>query len=207
MNGLPASRQKKSLSFGFTLIELLISMVIFAVLAVMAYGGLAAVIKASTGVQSRIEKLESLQKTFMLLERDIRQLVLRPVASDAGGLRPALEGGLGDALLEFTRGGYPNPADENRSSLLRVVYTLENGERLIRDRRSYLDQLSFTEKTVHPYLLDNVDEIVIRFLDNAGKWQSQWGGGNTNTLPTAVEITLKHKEWGEIRRLIPVYGY
>ena len=206
MNSLPISIRKEYLSCGFTLIELLISMVIFAVLAVMAYGGLASVIKASTGVQERIEKLESLQRTFMLFERDIRQLVQRPIITDTGDVKSALEGGLGrDALLEFTRGGNPNPVDENRSSLFRVIYKLEDGL-LVRYKRSKLDLL-FGAKSVYSNLLDNVEGIAIRFLDSTGKWQNEWGGGKANVLPTAVEITLKHQEWGEIRRLIPVYGY
>ena len=205
MNSLQKSVRMNTLC-GFTLIELLIAMVIFAVLSVMAYGGLASAIKASGGVQARIVKLKQLERTFMHFERDIRQLVPRQVTTSDGGVKPALEAGLsGDALLEFTRGGNPNPTGVNRSSLFRVAYKLEEGG-LKRYRQYEVDSAYLTE-ALYTSLLNEIDEVVFRFLDDKGKWQAEWGRGNVNKLPTAVEITLRHQKWGEIRRLIPVYGY
>ncbi len=58
-------------------------------------------------------------------------------------------------------------------------------------------------------LIDNLNEVTIRFLDQNAEWQEQWpplnatGGadsGNTTEL-IGIEIILDLKDWGEIRRL------
>ena len=71
-----------------------------------------------------------------------------------------------------------------------------------------MDRAQETEakKTI---LLDNLDEVTIRFLDQNAEWQEQWpplnatsfaGSGNTTEL-VGIEIVLHLKDWGEIRRL------
>ena len=58
-------------------------------------------------------------------------------------------------------------------------------------------------------LIDNLNEVTIRFLDQNAEWQEQWpplnatsGTDGTNTTELiGIEIVLDLKDWGEIRRL------
>jgi len=192
---------------GFTLIEVLVAMAIFAVLALMAFGGLRTVINVSSSVQNRVEKLEALQRTFMLLERDFYQLIPRQMNTDGGDVRAALEATPNNArLFEFTRGGQPNPADVKRSSLIRVAYILDDAK-LKRIKWNRIDHLSGAQ-TVEIILLENVDSMTTRFLDVNDVWQTRWGQNqnDTGTIPKAIELTLEHQYWGKIRWLIPIYA-
>ncbi len=199
------AQAKKQLAF--TLIELLIAMAIFAVMAALAFGGLRSVIATSSGVEQQIERLESLQRTVMFLERDVRQLAARPVNTEVAKRRYALQAGPnGDILLEFTRAGNPNPGGLTRSSLQRVRYVLEEGV-LIRQTWDQVDSL-LSDEPVKLKLLDKLKGVKFKFLDINNKWQTNWGiRGPLDQLPLAVEIVLEHEQWGEVRRLIPVFGF
>jgi type II secretion system protein J len=58
-------------------------------------------------------------------------------------------------------------------------------------------------------LIDNLESVSIRFLDNNAQWQEEWPPMNTgasisntiSTQPLAVEVILTLTDWGEIRRL------
>ena len=189
---------------GFTLIEVLVAMSIFAVVSIMAFSGLRTVISVSGGVQKKVEKLEALQRTFMLLERDFYQLVPRKMNTDGGDVKAALEARPNtERLFEFTRGGQANPADAKRSSLIRVAYLVDE-EKLKRLKWNNVDHL-YADQAAEIILLENVEDISTRFLDAKGQWTTSWGQkqNNVKTIPRAIEIILKHKYWGEIRWLIP----
>lgn len=192
---------------GFTLIELLIAMLVFAIMATLAYGGLRAVIRTSSGVEAQVEQLESLQRCVLFLERDFRQLVGRQINTEVNThLSAVLMQQGSDVLIEFTRSGNPNPAGLIRSSLQRVRYVLEDGT-LIRLSWDQVDHLQGTEPVSLP-LLDNLENVTFKLLDKNNQPQSHWGDSDaTGALPVAVEVELEHKKWGKIRRLIPVSGF
>ncbi len=190
---------------GFTLIELLIAMVIFAILATLAYGGLSSLIRTSSGVEAHIERLEKLQRCVMFLERDLRQLVARPINTDVAARQAAVVMEPNSVrLIDFTRAGNPNPAGLYRSSLQRIRYTLEEGV-LTRLSWDYVDHLQ-SDVPVKLPLLDQLNGVEFRLLDDRNKWQTRWNNKNLTQLPLAVEVVLEHKQWGKIRRLIPVTG-
>lgn len=196
-------------SRGFTLIELLIAMVVFAVLAVMAYSGLRAVIKTGEGVERQIEQLESLQRAMLVIESDLRQMMPRAVNTDLGKRESAfLLDDSGAEVMRFTRGGRQNPASLLRSSLQRVHYIIEDGV-LVRKSWGYADNSGVLEPSTMR-LLEKVTDVNVRFLDAEFKWQTSQrnqNNSNLNQLPLAVEITIQHELFEDIRRLIPVAGY
>ncbi|MCQ8131101.1 PulJ/GspJ family protein, partial [Methylomonas rivi] len=63
---------------GFTLLELLVAMAIFAIMAVMAYGGLKTVIDTRRATQAKAAQLRQLQQALYLLNEDLQQAVSRP---------------------------------------------------------------------------------------------------------------------------------
>ena len=202
-NNIPSARQK-----GFTLLELLIASIIFAIMAIMAYGGLANVMDNSKSSQTALKRLQQVQQSVSVLNRDFLQILPRAVRDEYGNVQPALSAGNNiDNLVEFTRGGRVNPANLLRSTLLRVAYRLEE-EKLVRLQWPQLDNAPGAEAK-QTMLIDDVENVSIRFLDQNGEWQELWpplnsaGGTNTGntTELTAIEIVLQLKDWGDIRRL------
>ena len=186
---------------GFTLLELLVALAIFALVSVMAYGGLASVLDQQFATEDIAAQLARLQKTYLLLQRDFEQVVPRPVRDEYGDTLAPL---LGDSQLQFTRGGWSNPAGHPRSSLRRVAYRLEDQE-LTRYAWSVLDRAQNSEPLEQP-LLDGVTEISSRYMVENDEWQDSWppatvaaiGDTETFSLPLAVEIQLEHERFGLI---------
>jgi len=195
---------------GFTLIELLAAIAIFAVMAVMAYGGLSAVLRAHDAVEVSLKRTAEIQKAVFRLQSDFEQARLRPVRDEYGDVQPAFisreEGRDGIARIEFTRGGARNPRLAPRSSLERVAYGLKE-KQLLRYNWLALDRAE-EEGLVELVLLDGVESIEWRFLDNKSQWHSNWpprdAGESAETLPKVVELTLKTKDWGELRHLFRI---
>lgn len=207
---MTASKQQ-----GFTLLELLIASIIFAIMAIMAYGGLDNVISNSQASKQALKRLQQIQQTVSVLNRDFRQLIPRPIRDEFGNTQPYLSAGNNiDYLVEFSRGGRVNPGGLLRSTLLRVAYRFDE-EALVRLQWPQLDRTQEQEpkKTT---LIDNLEEVSIRFMDPTGEWQEQWpplnatptnspgGIAVAKTYPLAIEIILQLKDWGEIRRLYQI---
>lgn len=196
-------------SRGFTLIELLVAMAIFAVVAVMAYGGLDSILKARNSSEVAAQKLAALQTSFAILERDIEQAANRAIRDNYGDEQPPLVGS--DDTLEFTRSGRRNPAGFSRSHLQRVAYAIED-EALMRASWQVLDRAQDSDAISGP-LFEEVESVAFSYLDDKLKWQSEWPVRNLSQqnapppgLPKAIEMTIETEEWGEIRRLFRVAG-
>ena len=192
---------KITVSKGFTLLELMVAMVIFSFMSIMAYSALANVFKSNEVISSQEVKLKKLQRSMMFIERDLRQLVLRSRSSGYGqSVSPALDYGLdSEGIIEFTRAGNSNPAGLVRSSLQRVRYVVDEGKfsRLSWNIVDHIDA-----EPVSMLLLENVESLVFRFLDNKNNWQETWS--STAQTPKAIELTLEHKNWGKIIRLFSI---
>ncbi len=197
-------------SRGFTLLELLIAITIFAVVAALAYGGLATVLRARQETSASALQLRALQQAVFLIERDTTQLVVRPIRDEYGDRQPALYGG--DGRIEFTRGGWANPAGQVRSELQRVAYLVRDHQ-LIRDSWQVLDRAPDSVPYEAP-LLDDVTDLQLRFLDEKNEWTDSWPPLDRSTTspaatvppPRAAEITLVTARWGTITRLIRLPG-
>jgi general secretion pathway protein J len=186
---------------GFTLLELLVALAIFSVIAVMAYGGLATVLDQSALTEERADQLGMLQKTYLIMQRDLEQVVPRAVRDEFGDRLAPLTG---TPLFQFTRGGWRNPLNHPRSTLQRVGYTLEDGE-LTRHTWAVLDRAQDSKPT-DQILARDITDLQVRFLDEGNRWQEQWPkeqlGGNQEEsaadLPKALELTLEHDFFGTL---------
>jgi len=191
---------------GFTLLELLIASIIFAIMALMAYGGLDNVISNSKSSQQALKRLQQIQQSVSVLNRDMSQIIPRTIRDEYGNVQPYLIAGSNvDNLIEFTRGGRVNPANLLRSTLLRVAYQFDD-EKLVRLQWPQLDRAQEVEAK-QTALIDEVEEFTLRFLDQNAEWQEQWpplnsaGDGDNPVQLHAIEIVMQLKDWGEIRRL------
>jgi general secretion pathway protein J len=186
---------------GFTLLELMVAMVIFSFMSIMAYSALANVFKSNEVITEQETKLKKLQRSMMFIERDLRQLVLRSRSSGYGQpASPSLDSGLdSEGIIEFTRAGNSNPTEQSRSSLQRIRYTVEE-EKLNRLSWNFVDHID--SEPVKMLLLENVESLSFKFLDNKNNWKENWA--SLTEIPKAIELTLEHKNWGKIVRLFSI---
>ena len=197
-------------SHGFTLLELLISLTIFALIAAMAYSGLNQVLVARNNSDQQAGQLADVQRAFMFLERDIEQTVPREIRDGYGDLQPALVGNItGDYLLELTHAGWRNPANNTRSNLQRVAYTVRD-EKLIRAIWYMLDRAQ-DSKPYESELMSGVKTFEMRYMNKAHEWVTGWpdtlaGAKPDRSPPLAVEITIESTAFGKITRLFRVPG-
>lgn len=204
---------------GFTLVEVLIAMAITVLVAAIAYSSLARVMAGVEGLRESADRSYEVNRAMMILTRDMRHFVPRPVRDEFGELEPALVGGeLARFALSFTRTGWHNPLEHPRSSLQRVNYRIED-DALWRDSYVVLDRAGDTEPR-STLLLDNVETFALAFLGKAqgaridredgvidtSSWPENWVPDNSApgvdlAPPEVLEITLTLTDWGEIRRL------
>jgi general secretion pathway protein J len=194
---------------GFTLFELLVAVAIFGVVSYMAYTGLMQVMNAREHTGNVEQRLATIQKAFLHLERDLHHLVRRPIRNGFGNVEGELIGDeLADYRLTLTRGGRHVPKRIARSTLQRVGYLMED-EVLYRVSWPVLDQAQDTEPR-KTRLLENVESFEIRFLKNDGEWETSWDSVGTPAqvpgavaigIPRAVAINITLKDFGEINRI------
>ncbi|ALG68833.1 type II secretion system minor pseudopilin GspJ [Beggiatoa leptomitoformis] len=198
---------------GFTLLELLIALAIFAVIAVLAYGGLSVVLDVRAQTDLQAKTLAQLQLALSLLARDVEQAVNRPIRNKYGDTESAFIGE--PTFIEFTRAGWRNPTQSTRSTLQRVRYFWHE-QQLWRSYWLVLDQAQDSQAETG-VLLTDITNLQIRFLDNRLQWHEQWppdaqavvtqveNGEKLDPLALkAIELVLTVKSWGKLTRLLRV---
>ncbi len=195
---------------GFTLLELLVAITVFATMSVMAYGGLRNVIDNSEAAEQALARLKNVQTAISIISRDLSQLARRDIRDEYGNRQRYLQTPQNpDRLIEFTRSGQRNPAALARSHLQRIAYQLQQGT-LYRLHWPQLDRAPGVE-AYQRAVLDQVNNVDFRFLDDNRNWHNQWppldANADGNALPPqprAIEITLELDDWGKIIRLYEV---
>lgn len=209
---------RRSRASGFTLLEILVAVGIFALFSAMAYGSLLRILDTRDRLQTERDFWRGLTLSLMQIEEDLAQARPRSVRNPNGlpDPRPAFIGqpvdsrALGDASIEFTRGGQLVLGDGARSDLQRIGYRLRDGN-LVKLIWPAVDQAPASEAREAP-LLEHIQEMRLRFYAPAGGWVDYWppppGSGNVNIdpLPAALEMTLKIQDRGNIVRVFRVRG-
>ncbi len=196
---------------GFTLLEVLITIAILAGVLLASYEAQRVVINSQKVTTEAFDRMQSLERTMYWLSEDFKNLVNRKVTNDAGAEEKAVESGNdGEYVIKMTRSGWRNPAPESlppRSSLQRVGYALNN-DRLV---RHYWPQVDVAQqvKPKKRLLIDQIEKLDIRFMDEAKEWHTQWPPLNVGTVdllpnPIAVEVSLVSEDLGELKRLFAV---
>jgi general secretion pathway protein J len=199
----------KQTSSGFTLLELVVAMAVFAIMAAIASSGLNNVLIARQLTETHSEQLHQLQLAMSWFARDIEQIVNRGVRSEYGEMLPPVVGNDFEGyLLELTRGGWRNPANQPRSHLQRVAYAVRD-EQLVRAYWRVLDRAE-DSKPFENVLLDGVKAVEIRYLAADDEWRTSWpelsttGNVNPEVMPRAIEVNVDTRQFGKITRLMRV---
>lgn len=193
---------KRKLQFGFTLIEMVVAIAIFAVVGVLAYGGLNRVLDSQSHLQASAEILKNLQLTFRYFERDINQLINRSIRNQYGDIQPSVVGDE-DKAISFTHSGWRNPANLVRSHLQRVTYEVSENT-LTRYTWAHLDG-AIAEEFFATDLMEDVESFTMRYLDRSNQWHTTWPPLNIDAqqigMPRALEVTIKIETMDEIKRI------
>ena len=204
---------------GFTLIEVLIALAITAFVSAIAYTSLSTALLGVESTRATADRTYQINRAWMIITRDMRHFIDRPVRDEFGEVEPALMGGPAARFtLSFTRSGWHNPNDNLRSHLQRVNYRVEEGA-LWRDSYPVLDRASNTAPR-EVKLLDDVEYLEVGFLGSLDAvqggtdtvaldtrdWLENWVGdsgapGTELPPPLALEIRLQLEDWDEMRRL------
>lgn len=144
---------------GFTLIELLVSLTIFAVLAAAGWQVFSQLQQTRERVDKQAEKLSQLQQAYMQLQRDITQIVNRPVMEN-GEQVAALT--LSRQSLSFTKSASIDPRYLVQSPLERVRYEVKDNT-LIRYNVKQLD--NDNETPLPMTVLTDVERVKFSALD------------------------------------------
>lgn len=192
---------------GFTLLELLVALAIFAVLGVLAYGGLRHVITLDSGLRTALARHERLELSMLVLTEDLRHAVPRSVRDALGEREPALHAGLDGELLTLTRAAPDLPGLRDGAALVRVRYRLVDGA-LYRDVWARLDRTPGTGFSSRR-LLEGVDTLALRFFADAA-WSEYWpraaAAATADILPRGIEIAIDFGDGGEVRRVVARAG-
>lgn len=171
---------------GFTLIEVLIALSIFSIMAVMCTSVLFTVFSSKDKTTEHADRLNDIQVAMVLIEQDITQIVVQPLA-------------LQQTQLEFSRGGMINPSTSKAlSSLARVKYTLTDNQ-LERRSNALNQQMNKPSKiTQSSVVLHHVDKFKLSYIDKHLQVHDLW---RSNKLPYGIRITLTLKDFGEVSEL------
>lgn len=194
---------------GFTLMEMLIAVTITAVIGLGVWQVLGNVVASRDRVNEVADQFDSVQRTMLLLERDITQIVNRPSRDIYGDFTPALTSRNDDFALLLTRQGWRNPLGTRRSTLQRVGWEY-TGDELRRRYWISVDQ-GQEDNSEDIVLLSDVTDFAVRFLDEERNWRDNWPDENSMAsitpatrpdipLPLGIEITMEHERFGELVR-------
>ena len=212
-------RVKVSPQAGFTLIEVLIALAITAFVASISYASLSTVMAGVESTREVANRTYEINRAWSIVTRDLQQFTDRPIRDEFGEIEAAMTGGAASRfLLSFTRSGWHNSQAQQRSSLQRVNYLLED-DALWRESYAVLDRAADTPAR-RVKLLEGVEYFELGFLASLGdvetgnddktldtkNWRDNWvdGNGQFGALlepPMAVEIRMQLQDIGEVRRL------
>ncbi|MCB1607541.1 MAG: type II secretion system minor pseudopilin GspJ [Xanthomonadales bacterium] len=187
-------RQRDS---GFTLLELIIAVAVFALVAAMAQAGLSAVVRAAEANRQAAEDNRETELLLLRLDRELAQIVARPVRGAYGDTRAALIGSadrIEYSSLSFFDGAQVAPV--RRGVELR-------GKQLVLWEQLRLDAGPGTARR-ETVLAEPVERLRFAFLDDgelADRWPSKRGQPD-EALPRAVQLEIELPAFGAVERVI-----
>lgn len=175
---------------GFTLVELLAALFILALLALMSYRGMVAVMDTREQLRVESEKWRRTGAFFARFERDIRLSAPRPVLT-AAGQSPAWLGRAnagGQPQLEFSRFGSGERQDQD--SARRLGYRLNERGEIELWFWPGLDTAADAPAERHAVLAD-VQVFELRYMDSQLTWVEAWPlASGAPPIPLAVRLRI-----------------
>lgn len=195
---------------GFTLIELLVAMGIVAVIGVIALTGIRTFIDQQEIAAERAERWREIQMAMRIIVQDLSQVHPRLTRDEQGlDMRASfLADPTHQFALEFSRGGWTNPAGFPRGNVLRVAYDIDD-DTLLRFHWPVADRTLSTPPVINE-LLTGVTEMQVFYYDDDLNESLDWpptqfaGSGSPTDRPRAVEFNIELEDFGRVWRLIEI---
>lgn len=188
-------------SRAFTLVEVLVAVLVFGLLAAIAYTGLQRVAGGVDQLDGRAEQLAELQRAVASLDHDLRQLVSRAARAANGRVRPALDGAP-DRWIGHRSGRFV--PDGQGSVIQTVAWSCAPGGRLVRHAGpNAAAELALGQDPHAVHFAVDCRSLRLRYRDAVGQWHDRWPVANEPAgLPAAIDYALDSERHGLIRRLI-----
>ncbi len=212
--GLPPARERRRApgvrDAGFTLIEILVALIIFAIMALLSYRAIAAVLDSRDQLTSETQKWRDCALFFARVEQDLGAVLDRPVRSADDLAAPAFiinpDPGA-EAVFALTRAGFAQ-SDGVLAAPQRVGYRARDGRV---DLVLWPHPDAAPRSSAQAYAaLGGVADLKLRALDARGNWQPRWplaaAGAAAETFPAAVELTLTLRSGESVTRLFAMRG-
>jgi len=192
---------------GFTLLEIIIAMAIFSMISLASFSIFDTVIRGDEASKTHADRLYKLQRTFMIIERDVLQIARRTVRIDGeapliGYIHTDQTALSSDTeILGFVRSGWRNPGLLlPRGDMQSVAYRLQDNV-LERLHYNFVDAVVGQKPTTRK-LIDHIKELKFEFY-YGDKWQDEI---QKELLPLAIAIELDVEDFGSVRREFLIAG-
>lgn len=195
---------------GMTLLELMVASALLAVILIMTQQSISTAQRSGEIVEARSQALRDLDRVWILLENDLRNVVAYEKKVQYSDPLPSMQiDGTEDYRLTFLRAGMANPLMLPRTEVMRVGYRLDD-ETLWRD--SWIDPFNPDEEAARQQqLLEGIESLLIEAIPTAkqggrsvtqGPWLETWPKDKNSgaVLPLAIRVTMELKNRGELVR-------
>jgi len=185
---------------GFTLLEMLVAMAILAWIMITAQVVIQVSSKAGEVSRDKAEELKQLDRLWILMETDMRNIVAYDYQPEFGEFIPSmLIAESEDYVMNFIRAGQANPLLLPRSEVVRIGYRIEDNA-LWRD--SWIDPFNpDIDLARQQKVFENIEDIEVEVLPHAprarsfetGPWLRRWPPEQDEgqvILPLAIRVTL-----------------
>lgn len=183
---------------GLTLIEVMVAIAIFAVLGVLSYRAVSAMIATRDRMEAEYARWRQLARVMQLIENDLTQLAPRPprAAGQSQGALSLMRGGMMEQL-QLVRHDGSNGGVEQRT------WHVEDGTLLLTRQRADGSNGAGSSDA----MLDGVKTLTWRFLSADGKEFDNWpqGPNQAGQLPAAVRMQLELNDVGKLSRLFALH--
>lgn len=181
---------------------MVIAVSIFALMGVIAFGGLGEMTRNGQAVTDANDRLSDIQFAVVYFNRDWTQVSPRKIRNQYGDEESNIV--IADDAITFTRSGWSNLLGARRSTLQRVQYRVED-ERLVRYYWRSLDQ-GIGETPIRMVMLDDVERVEILFQNALGQPIRRWppDANPSGGYPILLQLSLELPDIGAINRLLEV---
>lgn len=187
----------------------MVALAVMAMVAMVASQSFYTASVSSGATRDAMDRLAKIERTFVLMENDLRNALPKIVKPSFGQPLPPVYISLSgsDYWMVLMRGGLANPLHLPRTEDVRVGYRYEE-ESIWRD--TWHNPAQNEQYEARPRkLLEGVTSLTVRVLPRtatslaAGPWHQDWPRPESgpSLLPLAVEVTVELEDLGEIVRL------